>query len=72
MARAWKKNAVARDQVFVDAHDLEARGLASRRTIYRWIKANKIPPPAVVNGRFLWKLSEIDNWLECQRIEVAE
>ena len=70
MSRKWKRQPITPCEILVDAADLQARGLASRRTIYRWVSSGKMPVPSLINGRFVWRLKEIDSWVESRRIVV--
>ncbi len=48
--------------------DLEAMGIASRVTIWRWVRAQKFPLPFDLNGHPVWFASTIDEWLESRPI----
>ena len=44
--------------------DLEVMGIASRVTIWRWVRASKFPVPFDLNGSPAWHAHEIDEFLE--------
>ena len=38
-----------------------------KKTVYRWIRTNVIPPPSRLGGKiYRWPVSTIDNWIESQ------
>jgi excisionase family DNA binding protein len=49
--------------------DLAAYLKVSRRTIYEWLKLNKIPALKVV-GQWRFKKDKIDQWMEQQAQQV--
>lgn len=40
----------------------------SRQTIWRYIKANKFPPPQKVGNRNCWLKSTINDWIDDQLV----
>jgi excisionase family DNA binding protein len=45
--------------------DLAAYLKVSRRTIYEWLKLNKVPALKIV-GQWRFKKDKIDSWMEAQ------
>ena len=44
--------------------DLEEMGIASRVTIWRWVRAGKFPAPIDLNDNPAWLANTVDEWLE--------
>ena len=44
--------------------DLEAMGIGSRVTIWRWVRDKKFPKPFDLNGHPVWFSSTINEFLE--------
>jgi predicted DNA-binding transcriptional regulator AlpA len=43
--------------------DLERRGIGSRVTLWRWVRAGKFPAPRDINGRPGWLENEVEEFL---------
>ena len=44
--------------------DLEKMGIASRITIWRWVRDGKFPVPFDLNGHPAWLARTVDEWIE--------
>lgn len=49
-----------KDQSFVRAPALRDRWEISDMTLWRWLKAGKIPNPKYINGKRVWLQSDIE------------
>lgn len=50
---------------------MELTGLA-KSTVWLWVKDKKLPKPIKLSPRVtVWKLSDIEQWIEKKLIEVA-
>lgn len=42
----------------------------SEKTIWTWVREGKFPQPIRINGRTIWRLSDIEQWIAQQAGEV--
>lgn len=59
-----KPAAVAVSPFVVAAKALAVMLDSSERTIRTWDAAGKLPTPLRIGGRVVWRVSEIESWLE--------
>lgn len=38
----------------------------SEKTVWTWVRENKFPRPIKLNGRTVWRLSDVESWLREQ------
>lgn len=38
----------------------------SQKTVWTWVRENKFPRPIKLNGRTVWRLSDVKSWLSEQ------
>ena len=51
--------------------DLQNMLNVSRKTLYRWIQARKIPAYRI-SGQYRFRREEIDRWMGSSRVAVAD
>ncbi|MDO6711171.1 helix-turn-helix domain-containing protein [Aliiglaciecola sp. 2_MG-2023] len=58
------------DDRFINANQLGEMLGVSKVTIWRWRKGSQLPLPFRFNGQSVrWRRSEIESWLEEQRVD---